>query len=429
MDLRTHKSGLNQRQQLQDTSFRLRKPKKMKQKEKQLVSLSVQNISHDTFAHNNNNNVPLRSDISDIEAPIYPPTDDSFYINQEHQDGKAGPYFPNYTHFLLFMWVTKYQIGCEAFRELSNIVKHPDFNPNDVPLSLSTIKQHRNGLPLITFNGYNVNICDYNTPSTSKSFRQAFIFPLKSILFRILSNEQLRKQMYFGPGIYSDDKRELWHRDIWHNHHYLLNIILENLLSGMVQTPILKHLSLKSRQRKNQSHIGMLWMTDKSIIIEPTIIESKIRVWLTDINQPDRYEYFIEEIVYIANGFIPFAATCDDVLKPLVSDIKELESGFEMDLGDECIWIMGGLGDITSDLPEGNEQAGVKNHNANYGCRNCTIHRNELHDMSFDILANGQYHHNTTLQINELNNTRTQGECDSLSTQYGIRNKPSILTM
>ncbi|CAB4442108.1 unnamed protein product [Rhizophagus irregularis] len=181
MDLRTRKSGLNQQQQLQDTSFRL--------------------------------------------PPIYPPTDDSFYVNQEHQDGensdnnfeednfknnddddnfenndsnfkdndnysennnddnfenknddydfesnddnnddenvssissqsipsqsetrnlkqydcndkkfnfsgKAGPYFPNYTHFLLFMWVTKYQIGCEAFRELSNIVKHPDFNPN-----------------------------------------------------------------------------------------------------------------------------------------------------------------------------------------------------------------------------------------------------------------------------------------------------------
>jgi len=207
MDLRTRKSGLSQRQQLQDTSFRLRKPKKMKQKEKQLVSLSVQNISHDSLAHNDNNNVPLRSDTSDIEAPIYySPTDDSFYINQEYQDGensdnnfedddfknndddddfenndsnfeddnysennnnddnfenknddydfesnddnnddenvssissqsvpsrsetrnlkqydcndkkfsfsgKAGPYFPNYTHFLLFMWVTKYQIG------------------------------------------------------------------------------------------------------------------------------------------------------------------------------------------------------------------------------------------------------------------------------------------------------------------------------
>ncbi|PKY62094.1 hypothetical protein RhiirA4_487991 [Rhizophagus irregularis] len=350
--------------------------------------------------------------------------------------------------------------------------------------------------------------------------------------------------MYFGPGIYSDDKRELWHGDIWHksplfgstciqinNVKYNLGEFVEwhgsnsntetsvyyGRIVGFIihdksKQPLVKveqiinfdslPRSLKSRQRKNQSHIGMLWMTDKSIIIEPTIIESKIRVWLTDINQPDRYEYFIEEIVYIANGiwtirsinlrhrhpieyiqiqdsprelpiykffldiyidkfgpfrnayhaiggvylqvgnmpqvlrqklknhfllgFIPFAATCDDVLKPLVSDIKELESGFEMDLGDERIWIMGGLGDITSDLPEGNEQAGVKNHNANYGCRNCTIHRNELHDMSFDILANGRYHHNTTLQINELNNTRTQGERDSLSTQYGIRNKPSI---
>ena len=104
-------------------------------------------------------------------------------------------------------------LGYEAFRELSNIIKHPDFN---IPLSLSTIKKHRNGLPLITFNGYNVSINDYNTPSTSKPIRQAFIFPLKSIIHRVLSNQQLCKQMYFGPGIQTDTKRELWHGDIWH---------------------------------------------------------------------------------------------------------------------------------------------------------------------------------------------------------------------
>ena len=28
--------------------------------------------------------------------------------------GKAGPYFSNYTHFLLFMWITKHQIGMVA---------------------------------------------------------------------------------------------------------------------------------------------------------------------------------------------------------------------------------------------------------------------------------------------------------------------------
>ena len=25
--------------------------------------------------------------------------------------GRTGPYFKNYTHFLLFMWITKHQIG------------------------------------------------------------------------------------------------------------------------------------------------------------------------------------------------------------------------------------------------------------------------------------------------------------------------------
>ena len=29
-------------------------------------------------------------------------------------------------------------------------------------------------------------------------------------------NPKLRDQMYFGPGIYSDIRQELWHGDIWH---------------------------------------------------------------------------------------------------------------------------------------------------------------------------------------------------------------------
>jgi hypothetical protein len=42
------------------------------------------------------------------------------------------------------------------------------------------------------------------------------MFPLKNILHRILLNPKLHDQMYFGPGIYSDIKQELWHGDIWH---------------------------------------------------------------------------------------------------------------------------------------------------------------------------------------------------------------------
>src|SRR5947199_7152211 len=34
-------------------------------------------------------------------------------------------------------------------------------------------------------------------------------------------------------------------------------------------------------------------------------------------------------------GFIPFGANCNEVLKPLVSDIKELKNGYEINLNNE----------------------------------------------------------------------------------------------
>ena len=45
-----------------------------------------------------------------------------------------------------------------------------------------------------------------------------------------------------------------------------------------------------------------MWMTDNCIIIEPASIKSKVNVWLTDMDKPNTYNYFIKEIVYIANN-------------------------------------------------------------------------------------------------------------------------------
>ncbi|CAB4420623.1 unnamed protein product [Rhizophagus irregularis] len=120
---------------------------------------------------------------------------------------------------------------------------------------------------------------------------------------------------------------------------------------------------LKSKHRKVASQDGCLWMTDDTLIIKPANIISKVT---------------------------------------------------------------GGLGVITSNLPEGNEQAGVKNHNAYYGCRNCMIHHNNLHDISFDIAKYGRYHHKTTLQFAEVRNVQTQTERDFLTMEYGIRENPSV---
>ncbi len=124
--------------------------------------------------------------------------------------------------------------------------------------------------------------------------------------------------------------------------------------------------------------------------------------------------------------FIPFAATSDEVLQPLINDIQDLERGYELKIGNQTVWVTGGLGVITSDLPEGNEQAGVKNHNAHHGCRNCMIHHSELDNISFDIKRHGRYHHKTTLQFSTIRSVQIQAQRDALATQYGIREKPPI---
>ncbi|CAG8723810.1 13948_t:CDS:1, partial [Funneliformis mosseae] len=54
------------------------------------------------------------------------------------------------------------------------------------------------------------------------------------------------------------------------------------------------------------------------------------------------------------------------VLSPLIEDIKELKNGFTIEINSKYIWIIGRLGNITADLPEGNEQTEIKHYNANY---------------------------------------------------------------
>jgi hypothetical protein len=124
-------------------------------------------------------------------------------------------------------WFT---LGLEAYKDFANIVKHPEFNPKDVPLSLSTVKKYRDGLPLLPFKGHTVTINNRNAPSTSNPTRQALIFPLKNILHRVLSNPQLREHMYFGPGIYCENKHEIWHGDHWHKSPFFgdVNVKLNN---------------------------------------------------------------------------------------------------------------------------------------------------------------------------------------------------------
>ncbi|GBB91384.1 hypothetical protein RclHR1_18630003 [Rhizophagus clarus] len=106
--------------------------------------------------------------------------------------------------------------------------------------------------------------------------------------------------------------------------------------------------------------------------------------------------------------------------------ISKNKHGYELKINDQCVWITDGLGVITSDLPEGNEQVGIKNHNAHYGCRNCIIHRNNLHNITFDIARNGRYYHKTTLQFAAVKSAQSRAEQNSIAMEYGIWKNLSI---
>ena len=52
-------------------------------------------------------------------------------------------------------------------------------------------------------------------PSTSNPTKLAYTISIKEHLNHILNNSRLIEKMYFGHGIESPEKSELWHGDIW----------------------------------------------------------------------------------------------------------------------------------------------------------------------------------------------------------------------
>ena len=59
-------------------------------------------------------------------------------------------------------------------------------------------------------------------------------------------------------------------------------------------------------------------------------------------------------------GFVPFGGNFDKFILPFISEMKKFEKGKTMKVQGQDAWIIAGLGVVTSDLPQGNDMAGVK---------------------------------------------------------------------
>lgn len=106
-------------------------------------------------------------------------------------------------------------LGSHAYQDLVKILNDPDFCISDLPLSITTLKQIRRGLPLMALNSHNVKINPMDTPSTTVTQKEGYTFSLLDHIQRILKNQSLFSKMYFGPGIEASEVVELWHGQLW----------------------------------------------------------------------------------------------------------------------------------------------------------------------------------------------------------------------
>ena len=70
-------------------------------------------------------------------------------------------------------------------------------------------------------------------------------------------------------------------------------------------------------------------------------------------------------------GFIQFGGHFDDVMRPLLQELHQLEKGVTMDMDNEIVWIITSIGLVTAVMPQGNDLCDVKKQDALYECRNC----------------------------------------------------------
>ncbi|PKC53288.1 hypothetical protein RhiirA1_404412 [Rhizophagus irregularis] len=128
-------------------------------------------------------------------------------------------------------------------------------------------------------------------------------------------------------------------------------------------------------------------------------------------------------------GFVPFGGDFDDFIKPFIKEICQLEKGkvFEIN-GVRCL-IIASLGQVTADLPQGNDLACIKRHGAIKGCRSCQATKEKLTSADLNIPLIARYHHITDELYNRMETIITATDQRKFATEYGLRNKKSILDL
>ena len=91
----------------------------------------------------------------------------------------------------------------------------PEFNRDHIVKNIWRFRTWRGRLSLPLISAKPISISSKNTPSTSKDSKMAYQLSISDIIWNVLNNPSLFKEMYFGPGIDSETKSEYWHGTLW----------------------------------------------------------------------------------------------------------------------------------------------------------------------------------------------------------------------
>ncbi|GES94535.1 hypothetical protein GLOIN_2v1487024 [Rhizophagus clarus] len=80
--------------------------------------------------------------------------------------------------------------------------------------------------------------------------------------------------------------------------------------------------------------------------------------------------------------FVPFGGNFNEFMLLFISEMKEFKQGKLMEVNGQDAWMIAGLSVVTADLLQGNNMCDVLRHNANKGCRTCTVSRESLTNFS-----------------------------------------------
>ena len=130
-------------------------------------------------------------------------------------DGVFAPYFQDFTTAALFCWIHKHNISTNAYEDLVDIIKKPEFNKDHIVKNIRRFRTWRQNLPLLPISSKSIQISSRNIPSTSKDSKMSYQLSISDIIWYTLNNPSLFNNMYFGPGINTEKKTEFWHGSLW----------------------------------------------------------------------------------------------------------------------------------------------------------------------------------------------------------------------